>query len=223
MSLNFTDFIIKDFVYKQNPDNTYSLDNGRLKLADRNIIVDAILEMLKTIYKGIVKADNTDIGKIMCNDYVLDQVLIRYSRDIFGEMRLHSKIEYLAKVGAITAEQKANLAEYGDYGFKTDSCAPYFDRQVSTLFYWLSVLKPFSIYPKDIALVKAKLGVAFIFHNEYISYLLILSILKVFNVTLNIHKNKVFFRDFLYDLHFRNLSRSALEFFLYSNIEKIPL
>jgi hypothetical protein len=221
MGLNFTDFVTKDFVYKQNPDHSYSLDNGKLQLVDRNAIVDAILEMLKNIYTGIVQNNNINPGEIMCNDYVLDQVLIRYSRDIFGEMRLHSKVEYLANIGRITPDQKTNLEEYSDYGFKTNSREPYLHRRVANLFYWLSVLKPFSIYPKDIASVMKTLGVAFTFHNEYISYLLILSVLKAFDVTLNIHKNKVYFSDFLYDLHFRNLSRSALEFFLHSNIKSI--
>lgn len=162
MSLNFTEFVIKDFVYQQNPDYSYPFDNGKLKPADRNAIVDAILEMLKNIYTGIVQGKNLNPGEIRCNDYVLDQVLIRYSRDMFGEMRLHAKVEYLAKVGAITTEQKSHLEEYGDYGFKIDSCAPYLHRQVANLFYWLSVLKPFSIYPKDIALIMTQLRVAFI-------------------------------------------------------------
>ncbi|GMO52311.1 MAG: hypothetical protein Pg6C_17840 [Treponemataceae bacterium] len=210
--------LIGDFVYMQNPDGTYILDkNGKLQFRDRNAVVDVVLDLLKKIYTGIVRRHNADPGVIMCNDYVLDQALIRYSRDIFGELRLSAKIGYLAKAGVITNGQRENLSEFGEYGLKTDSCAPYLHRRIANLLYWLSVLKPFAVYADDVSAVE-KLGVAFTFHNEYISYLLVLSVLKAYNLMLSIHKNNAFFKDFLYDLHFRKLSRSSLEFFLNSHL-----
>ena len=218
MTLNLVDFIVKDFVYKQHPDGSYILDNGKLQLANRNDIVDSILDTLGKIYSAIVKTHRANPGKIACNDYILDQVLIRYSRDIFGESRLKAKIDNLKTLGRITEVQREVLSEFQDYGFKTDSCSPYIHRQVANLLYWLSMLKPFAVYPNDVSCAIKELGLAFIYHNEYVSYLLVLAILKTFNLTLDIHKTKQLFHDFLYDLHFRNLSRSSLEFFLHSNL-----
>jgi hypothetical protein len=219
MSLNLVDFITRDFVYKQKQDNSYIISSdGALTLADRNDIVDTIQELLREIYTGIVKQNKVDIGIPMCNDYVLDQVLIRYSRDIFGELRLNSKIVHLRHLGALSEEQQRNLSEFSTYGIKIDSCEPYIHRQAANLLYWFSVLKPFAIYPDDVRAAHNKLGVAFTYHNEYIAYALILAMLKVFNLTLDIHKNHSMFSDFLYDLHFRKLSRSSLEFFLNANL-----
>jgi hypothetical protein len=214
--------MMKDFVYKQNPDGSYVFNNGEAEVEDRNAIVDTILETLKKIYIGIVKENNVNPGKIECNVFVLDQALTRYSRDVFGELRLNAKIERLRKEGVLTKEQGERLSLFFDYGLKVDSCKPYIHRQVADMLYWLSVLKPFVIFPPENGDgIESSLGVAFEFHNEYISYIFVLCMLAVFGLTLNIHKNKDAFYDFLYDLHFRNLSRSSLEFFLYSNIEKV--
>ncbi|MDR1232585.1 MAG: hypothetical protein LBK61_14435 [Spirochaetaceae bacterium] len=218
-SLNAVDFIMQDFVYKQDSYGSYIFSpSGALQLADRNAVVDTILEILRKIYTGIVKQNNVDPGKIMCNDYVLDQALIRYSRDVFGEWRLSSKITNLGKMDKLTEEQQRNLSEFAAYGLKIDSCEPYIHRQAANLLYWFSVLKPFAIYPNNVKVAIEQLGVAFTFHNEYISYLLLLSMLKVCNLTLNIHESRAMFSDFLYDLHFRKLSRSSLEFFLNNNL-----
>jgi hypothetical protein len=221
MRLNLTDIALNDFVYKQNPDYSYIFNtDGSLQGNDMNAIVDTILENLKKIYGNIVTQNKINPGKIICNDYLLVQALTRYSRDIFGELRLLSKIESLRKLGVLTETQKNQLAQFPDYGFKIDSRSPYIHRQLAVLLYWLSVLKPFAVYPDNGDIVK-DLGVAFEFHNEYISYFLCLSFLKVFNCYLGIHKSRDIFYDFLYDLHFRNLSRSSLEFFLWDNIELI--
>jgi hypothetical protein len=135
-------------------------------------------------------------------------------------MRLAGKIKHLQTLGVLTETQKNQLAQFSDYGLKIDSCSPYIHRQLATLLYWLSVLKPFAIYP-DGSGIEKKLGIAFEFHNEYISYLLSLSFLKVFNHSLDLHKSRDGFYDFLYDLHFRNISRSSLEFFLGEHIKNL--
>jgi hypothetical protein len=221
MILNLTDIVLKDFFYHQNPDRSYVFNsNGDFQEEDRNAIVDTILSVLKEIYKGIVTANRVNPGRIECNVYLLNKVLTRYSRDIFGELRLLAKIANLRKLGRLTELQANQLARFSDYGLKTDSCMPYIHRQLSILLYWLSVLKPFAIYP-DGSGIERQLGPAFEFHNEYISYILCLAILKAFNVSLDIHKNKDDFYDFLYDLHFRNLSRSSLEFFLGERILRL--
>jgi hypothetical protein len=222
MILNLTDIVLKDFVYKQNPDGSYIVDtNGNLLREDRNAIIDTFLSILKKVYTNIVTINKINPGNIECNVYLLDKALARYSRDIFGELRLSARIDYLQKLGAITETQKIQVAQFFDYGLKIDSCSPYAHRQLSVLLYWLSVLKPFAIYTDGSGVEKA-LGVAFEFHNEYISYLLCLSFLKVFNCYLDMHKSRDGFYDFLYDLHFRSLSRSSLEFFLGEHIKRMP-
>ena len=50
--------------------------------------------------------------------------------------------------------------------------------------------------------------------NEYFAYFLICLALHTQTVNLSIHENKEVFKEFLNQLHFRNLSRSSLEFFL---------
>jgi hypothetical protein len=222
MILNLTDFVLKDFIYRQNPDHSYVYDEkGDFQLENGNAIIDTILWILKQIYTNIVKINKVDPGKIECNEYLLYQALARYSRDVFGELRLQARIDYLQKLGRITEGQVNQLSRFYDYGLKIDSRSPYIHRQLSFLLYWLSVLKPFAIYPDESYTAK-RLGVAFEFHNEYISYILCLSFLKAFNYSLSIHTNKDIFNDFLYDLHFRNLSRSSLEFFLGEHMKEIP-
>jgi hypothetical protein len=176
------DFVFKDLVYKQQPDDSYIFDeNGEFEKVDRNQVVDAILDLLKKIYAGIVTRNQVNPGEIRCNAYLLDKALTRYSRDIFGELRLDAKVKNLKRLGRITERQEKQLAVYSDYGLKTDSRSPYLHRRLANLFYWLSVLKPFSIYTDGKSGIEAALGVAFEFHNEYVSYLLMLSILKLFN------------------------------------------
>jgi hypothetical protein len=221
VSLRLTDFILHDFFYRQNPDRSYIFNSdGDFLQVDRNAVVDIILSILENIYRNIVIANKINPGRMECNVYLLDKVLTRYSRDIFGELRLQAKIENLRKTGRITKLQADQLSRFSDYGLKTDSCKPYIHRQLSILLYWLSVLKPFAIYADENGTEK-QLGVAFEFHNEYISYLLCLSFLKVLNRSLDIHKIKDNFYDFLYDLHFRKLSRSSLEFFLGEHISEL--
>jgi hypothetical protein len=219
--LKVSKFIAKDLVYKQNPDSTYILNSeGELVRENINDITDAFLDILNTIYKNLTAIHHINHGRIKCNTQLLNQALTRYSRDIFGEMRLDAKIKHFKKTGILTEKQIANLSRYFDYGFKTDSRKPYIHRQLSNLLYWLSVLKPFAIYTDDKNIVLPH-GVAFEFHNEYISYMLALALLKTFNRTLTVHKKKEFFYDFLYDLHYRNLSRSSIEFFLYAFIKVV--
>ena len=220
MVLNISGFLARDLVYKQNPESSYIIEDGELVRENINDVVDTFLEILEHIYTNIVTLNKVNPGRIECNEYLLNQALTRYSRDIFGELRLDAKIKNLKKTGNITERQQSSLSEYSDYGFKIDSRNPYIHRQLSNFLYWLSVLKPFAIYPEDISIVKP-LGVAFEFHNEYISYLLALALLKTLDRTLIIHKQRQLFYDFLYDLHYRNLARSSLEFFLYAFIKKI--
>lgn len=220
MPLNLSDFITRDLIYKQHPDGSYVIDNDDLVEENMNDVVDSILNILEAIYTNIITINKVNPGEIRCNTYLLGKALSRYSRNIFGQQRLEAKLEHLQKTGRLTQNQKDNLSKYYDYGFKINSKRPYLHRKVSNLLYWLSVLKPFSIYPEDNSIVRP-LGVAFDFHNEYMSYFLILAFLRTCNRTTTLHKNGDIFFDFLYELHFRNLSRSSLEFFLYTCIQEI--
>jgi hypothetical protein len=177
---------MQDFVYKQNPDGSYLIQDCQLEKENRNDIVDNIMDVLGKIYAGIITANNARPGKIDCNVHLLDQALTRYSRDIFGEKRLKERIGHLLTLGRITGDQYQNLIRFEDYGLKIDSCEPYLHRQIANLLYWLSTLKPFSIEAHNEEI--KKLGLAYDFHNEYISYCLILVMLKAFNQTLTLHK-----------------------------------
>jgi hypothetical protein len=216
LSLNFSNHILLDYEYKQNPDNTYIFDKDTddFQLRNKNEVIDTILFVLRQIYTNIITQKNISIHHPDCNIVLLDQALYKYSRDIYGEKRLEARIEHAAQ---LTTTPKTNLLKFTDYGFKIDSTSPYIHREVAVLLYWLSVLKPFSIEPPAQSL-KA-LGFAGKFHNEYISYLLAQSALRLYNLRMTIHRNSLSFNEFLYDLHYRNLSRSSLEFFLNKYIQ----
>ncbi|MDR1211018.1 MAG: hypothetical protein LBK40_02170 [Spirochaetaceae bacterium] len=139
MALKLTDIVLKDFIYKQNPDYSYIFNpDGSLQSNDRNEIIDTFLSVLKQIYTTIIADAKINPGRIECNEYLLAQALARYSRDIFGELRLSGKIEHLQILGVLTETQKNQLAQFSDYGLKIDSCSPYIHRQLAALLYWLA-------------------------------------------------------------------------------------
>jgi hypothetical protein len=203
---------MQDYVYQQNPDGSYLIEKGELVTRNRNEVVDTLLMILKSIYKNIVSSKKVPIEAPLCYEQLLDQALARYSRDVFGESRLNAKIEAIRSLGRVVPEVLDSLEKYHEYGIKIDSCQPYIHRQIAVLLYWLSSLKPFTIKAGVTSI--QKLGDAYDYHNEYISYMLIQILLKTCNCELTIHENREIFHDFLYDLHFRRLSRSSLEFML---------
>jgi hypothetical protein len=215
LSLNFSNHILLDYCYQQNPDDSYVFDSATddLQLRNKNDAIDAILGILKQLYTNIIRENKIKVRDPDCNIVLLDQALYKYSRDIYGEKRLQARIDHNRQ---LTKTPKKNLLKFSDYGFKIDSTSPYIHREIAVLLYWLSVLKPFSIEPEPQSL-KA-LGLAGKFHNEYISYLLAQSALRLYNLNLTIHNDLLYFNDFLYDLHYRNISRSSLEFFLHKFI-----
>ena len=140
---------------------------------------------------------------------------MKYSRDIFGAKRLEERINNTKQ---LTSTYKASLLKFEDYGLKVDSTSPYVHREIAVLLYWLSVLKPFSVEPSTDLL--NEMGLAGRFHNEYISYVLAQAALQLYNCKLTVHDNEDVFFDFLYDLHYRNISRSSLEFCLHKYIKE---
>ncbi|MDR0312412.1 MAG: hypothetical protein LBI14_02320 [Treponema sp.] len=112
------------------------------------------------------------------------------------------------------------ILEGADFGFKIPSGNPYIERQVAVLLYWFSVLKPFHLTykqgqePPPESYIQA-------YFNEYLAYFMICLALHTQTVNLTIHDDKELFKEFLNQLHFRNLSRSSLEFFLPNKKEKV--
>jgi hypothetical protein len=185
-------------------------------LRNKNDAIDAILSILKQVYSNIITQKKISLHDPDCNIVLLDQALYKYSRDIYGEKRLEARINHSVQ---LTTAPKSNLLKFSDYGFKIDSTSPYIHREIAVLLYWFSVLKPFSIEPTSQS-IKA-LGFAGKFHNEFISYVLAQSALQLFDLRLTVHDDLLHFNEFLYDLHYRNLSRSSLEFFLSAYIREI--
>jgi hypothetical protein len=218
LSLNFSNHILFDYWYKQNPDGSYIFNPATddFELRNKNDAIDAMLGILNQIYANIITQKGIQLHEPDCNVVLLDQALYKYSRDIYGGKRLQARINNNKQ---LTTTSKNNLLKFNDYGLKIDSTSPYIHRQVAVLLYWLSVIKPFSIEPTRQS-IKA-LGFAGKFHNEYISYLLVQAALQLFNLRLKIHEDKLTFNEFLYDLHYRNLSRSSLEFYLNAYITEI--
>lgn len=216
MSLNFSNHILFDYCYQQNPDGSYVFNPATddFQLRNKNDAIDAILGILRQIYTNIITQKGIPLHDPDCNIILLDQALYKYSRDIYGGKRLQARINNNKQ---LTTTSRNNLLKYTDYGLKIDSTSPYIHRKIAVLLYWFSVIKPFSIEPAQQS-IKA-LGFAGKFHNEYISYLLVQAALQLFSLRLKIHEDKLAFSEFLYDLHYRNLSRSSLEFFLNAYIK----
>ncbi|MGP1458939.1 MAG: hypothetical protein ACTTKL_06490 [Treponema sp.] len=218
--INFSAAFLQDYVYMQEPNGDYRFDpkTGDIALRDKNASVNTIFDILRGIYSNIIKKNNVELYDIDCDVVLLDQALSKYSRDVYGESRLTARITHLKQLPEAAKKQ---LLQCADYGIKIDSTAPYIHRRIAVLLYWLSTLKPFSIKASAITPEqKIKLEPALEFHNEYMSYLLVMAALRVYNLQLGIHKSPQLFHDFLYDLHYRKLSRSSLEFFLYAHIEE---
>jgi len=211
LSLDFSKHVLWDYTYQQEPSGSYVFDlkTDDLQLRNKNEFIRALLSTLRQIYGNIITHNKIRLHEPDCNIVLLDQALNKYSRDIYGEMRLKARIDHAAQ---LTSTAKANLSKFTDYGFKIDSTSPYLHREISVLLYWLSVLKPFSIEPSPDVL--KSMGLLGKFHNEFISYLLVQEALQLYNLKLTIHADLDRFSEFLYDLHYRHLSRSSLELFM---------
>jgi len=89
----------------------------------------------------------------------------------------------------------------------------YLHRRISCLFYWFSVFKPFKVIPKSDILDNENSYSYLEHHNEFITYIISMMVLDCLNWKIDVHEYLSLFRQFLYDLHNRHLSRFALEFF----------
>jgi hypothetical protein len=217
--------LFQDAVYAHDRNMRYVFKDGAFIRSNRVNIVNKIKDMSNLVYENFVQQDPSFAKCRPLIDYpALLSVLTRYSRDIYGFRRITAKIHDLSdKIDEIQQKYLEQIVIDGaDFGFKIPSENPYVDRQAAVLLYWFSVLKPFHLEynepgsPSPEAYIQA-------YFNEYFSYFLICLALHPQSIDLEIHTDKAQFEEFLNQLHFRNLSRSSLEFFLPYNKSKIDI
>ncbi len=224
--------IFYDVVYSQNKDRSYKFDNNNgFTKCNINTTMDYIKNCVEAFFRSAAH-DNPFLNKCKpsINYIALRQALERYARDVFGQQRFAAQLN--SKFGK---ESKFIIENREKYGFKIHSRNPYIHRRAANFFYWFSMLKPFSIEIIDFNLVvpdekKYITG----FFNELCSFSLVKSMLggckikdcKMQNCSykgcctlqIDIEDDPLVFKDFLYDIHFRNLSRSSLELSLSKSI-----
>jgi len=218
MLINVASCLLKDFMYQQNEKTQYVFQNDRFVLVNRDEVADSIIKNIDAIFERYVGRDEQLSIERIYDPLTFNQALCRYSRDIFGEKRLHARILYFSEKYRINENDFKELISYEDYGLKVDSYSPYIHRRIACLFYWFSTLKPFRVIMKSTIPENANTYAYLEYHNEYITYILVMMVLGCVNWTIDIHENFSLFEQFLYDLHYRKLSRSALEFFLHHHI-----
>jgi len=233
MITSLTELLLQDIFYKRDANNKYQLSSKK------EFITDNINEMMDRIY-DVIKQSWVQLthqhpflggGSVHINYIALKQVLIKYSRDVFGQRRL------LAKLNEIPNYQ-VHLNSMEIFGMKINSFNPYIHRRAGCFIYWCCMLKPFDfkIKKKSIIVPKNEQYIVNCF-NEITAYNLVRIMLgscyiqKYCNykecknkkkglserdcaLCVKIDNDNEFFRDFLYDVHFRSLSRSSLELFM---------
>ena len=211
--------LFQDAVYEHDSSFHYNIKKGQFVRRNRTVLANKIAEMAELVYKEFIRKDSSFSRCSPHVDYVaLLTVLTRYSRDIYGCRRIMAKIKDIEKSVApsnhgITEGLEQIIADSAEFGFKVPSENPYIERQASILLYWFSVLKPFHL---DFKKSDSRPPEDYIqsYFNEYLAYFMICMALHTQSVNLTIHGDKEVFKEFLNQLHFRNLSRSSLEFFL---------
>jgi hypothetical protein len=218
MPINVASCILKDFFYQQDKKTKYVFKDDKFVLVDRDEVADSILRNIDAIFELHLGKDEQLSIERLYDPFALNQALCRYSRDVFGEKRLHARISHFVKKYEIQNNDFNELIKYEDYGLKIDSYSPYIHRRIACLFYWFSILKPFRVEIKSTISENENIYAYLEYHNEFITYILVMMVLACLNWTIDIHEDLPLFKQFLYDLHYRNLSRSALEFFLNHHI-----
>ena len=194
----------------------YVFEANHFKLRNRIEVINKIKAMAEALYNNFVNNDSSFAHcQPLINYPTLLSVLTRYSRDIYGFRRISAKIRKIgASISKAEREQLEQIILDGaDFGFKIPSSNPYIERQAAVLLYWFSVLKPFHLSFNEGGKKPPEQYIQAYF-NEYFSYFLICMALHTQSVNLIIHEDEEIFKEFLNQLHFRNLSRSSLEFFL---------
>jgi hypothetical protein len=207
--------LFQDAVYEHDNQFNYFCNQGVFKRRNRVAVIQTVASMANIVYANLGKRNQKLRSCKPHIDYVsLLAVLTRYSRDIYGFRRISAKIRDAgSKLGqAQQDELEKIILEGADFGFKIPSGSPYIERKAAVLLYWFSVLKPFHLDFKAGAAASDAYVQAYF--NEYFSYHLVCVALHVLSIDFTIHNDREAFIEFLNQLHFRNLSRSSLEFFL---------
>jgi hypothetical protein len=218
--------LFQDAIFEHDAGFIYTFQKGQFKRRNKTDVIKKIADMAKVVYTEMTTGNASfDRCEPVINYPALLGVVSRYSRDIYGFRRIKAKLENLERVVGTTANLKEEIeniiSESGDFGFLIPSVSPYIHRQAAVLLYWFSVLKPFHLkFEKGTGPVPE--GRVIAYFNEYFSYALINIALHAQSVEMVLHEHDIYFMDeFLNQLHFRNLSRSSLEFFLPSWIHRI--
>ena len=220
MPINLARCLLKDFMYQQDSSMHYLFEDDKFILVDRDEVADSILKAIDTVYEKFLGSDILSSIETTYDPYALNQAMCRYSRDVFGEKRLHARVVLFTEKYKIEDEDALELIRYEDYGLKIDSISPYIHRRLASLFYWFSILKPFRVILKS-SIPETDNTYAFLeYHNEFTTYILVMMVLELLDASIGIHELHSQFRQFMYDLHFRKLSRSSLEFFLNHHIHR---
>jgi len=224
--------LLEDVFYKRDNKNKYILNvKNEFITDDVDGILDRIKENVTEAWKQVARRKNfLKQCRILIDYSALKQVLMKYTRDVFGQKRL---LSVLSKV----SNYKANPSYMEVFGMKINSANPYIYRRAGCFLYWCCVLKPFHIITtKDNITVSEDDQYIMECFNEITAYSLIkimlnsCAILKYCNfecenknkylkdddctLTININEDREFFKNFLYDIHFRSLSRSSFELFM---------
>ncbi len=204
-------FILSDYQYKQDYNFNYT-QASLLQSEDKNKRFEIIKELAQTICESIIPTDMKQVMQCHIDPILFNQAVSKFSRDVYGQKRLMARLKNIED-GA----EKREIEKYMDYGFKVNSANPYVHHVAAVFLYWFSVLKPFSIsvlHQPTSPNVKTRL--LCLCFNELITYFLLQFAMAASGILLTLEENILYFEDFLTDLHFRNLSRSSLEFFLAS-------
>ena len=218
MAINLARCLLKDFMYQQDSTMRYLFENDKFVLVDRDEVADSLLRAIDAIFEKFLGNDILSSIETTYDPCALNQAMCRYSRDVFGEKRLHARVLHFKEKYKILDEDALELIRYEDYGLKIDSLSPYIHRRLASLFYWFSVLKPFRVILKSSIPETACTYIFADYYNEFATYILVMMVLELVDSSIEIHESYTTFRQFLYDLHYRKLSRSSLEFFLSNHI-----
>jgi hypothetical protein len=218
MPVSLASCILKDFLYQQDKKTAYVFKDDKFVPVNRDEVADSILRNIDAIFEHYLGKDEKLSIERSYDPFALNQALCRYSRDIFGERRLHARVLHFKEKYNIQENDALELINYEDYGLKIDSCNPYLHRRIACLFYWFSVLKPFRVTIKSTISENDNIYSYLEYHNEFMTYILVMMVIDCLNLIIDVHEKSPVFKQFLYDLHYRNLSRSALEFFLNHHI-----
>jgi len=215
--------LFQDALFEHDDKVNYVFDSsGNFKRRSLSECVQSIAHMVDSLYKVFTMENSFfDMYNPIIDYPALGSALSRYSRDIYGFRRIKAKLLDLGdKMSPCQKEMLEQIVlSSADFGFKIPSDNPYIDRHVAVLLYWFSVLKPFHLtinkekYDKNRKPIESYKRAYF---NEYTSYFLMCIGVRPLSISINIHKEEALFENMLNQLHFRNLSRSSLEFFMAS-------